>query len=238
MDGARHEQADGIDPFRCTVCGTAFSPRLMERPGRVCHCCGATRQSVELAAALLMTVGRGLHPSLTRLACEPAIDGVNVLDLSGDPALSDVMGIAECYSTGTLLSGLPEGHPHARLAPVDLSAPPVPSVDVLILRDALFCAEDLPQTFDVIANILALGGWVIVQEGFAWPLPELTQKLEEGTSQPQRAIAGGLKAQTRWVIGADTVDGLRGRGLYGEFYRPNLHLDPLYRSALLVAFKA
>ncbi len=227
-DGEGRPAGASQQPLRCAVCNTGLAPDALDQPGRVCDHCGATRQSIELTEALLATIGRGIEPFLYRMAFEAPTRSARVLDLSGDRALSHVLWVVDGYRTGPA--------PRGGMAADDLLAEPPGSIDLLILRNRLFAADDLAATLDAIARILAPGGWAIMQERIPWPVPDETVTLP-ALKATMRPVGGGVSLPERHVIGADIVDMLAARGMVGEVYRPNLGLDPLFRSAVLTGLR-
>lgn len=219
---------------RCTICNGRLALEALGRPGRVCEC-GATRQSIELTQALIATTGRGLQPFLYRMAFEEPVRSAQILDLSGDRALAHVLWVVDGYRTANGTQEVPAGHRPASLS--DLAAEAEGSIDLLILRNWLFCAADLDATLDTIAAVVAPGGWAIMQERFAWPFPARTSPSPTPDEPATRPIGGGQTLPEHQVIGADIVDMLAARKMIGEFYRPNHGIDPLFRNAVLLAFK-
>jgi hypothetical protein len=202
----------------CPICASDMRLERLQASGKVCRACGATRQSVDLASAVLFTLGRGVSPSLAELVFEERTRAARILDLSGDGALASVMWALDHYRAA-LPADAPAGEGHG--------AEPA---QLVVLRDVLFCAGDLDASLESIGRRVASGGWVVIQEYFAWPIPETT-----AAATGSRPTASGTRATVRFDIGADIVDRFRVLGFLAEFYRPGSAIDPLYRNAVLVA---
>lgn len=237
LDGKSPATGTAKLPCQCAICNSGLALEALCQPGRVCDHCAATRQSIELTEALLATIGRGVQPFLYRMAFEEPTRSARVLDLSGDRALAQVFWVVDNYRAGRQLRGGSASPSTAQAEEFDLFAEPARSIDLLILRNSLFAAEDLPALLDAIAEVLAPGGWVIVQERFLWPLPAETVPSPTPEEVTTRAIGGGAMLPEHYAIGGDIVDMLAGRGIIGEFYRPNHGLDPLFRNAVFTGLK-
>lgn len=219
----------------CPVCASDILLERLSASGKVCRACGATRQTVELASAILFTLGRGVAPSLARLV-EERMRSARILDLSSDGALASVMWVLDHYRA-VPSRDLPLQERLSPDAPADGGREAEPA-QLLVLRDVLFCASDLDASLEAIGSRVARGGWVVIQELFAWPLPETTAAAaisHDGAATGTRPTASRTRLPVRFEIGADIVDRFRSVGFLAEFYRPGSAIDPLYRNAVLIA---
>lgn len=96
---------------------------------------------------------------------------------------------------------------------------PLPNsvADYLIVERARLLTLDI----DEYARLLTTGGYLIVLDGFRWPLPKLTE----------------TDAQGRKVPGQDILDAFAGVGIRAWFERPWLGARVAQRNAMLVGLK-
>lgn len=218
----------------CCVCGEAGLP--WTAPDDItCSNCDAGFATMQLAAMLLSEADGGVAPTLTRLVTSGRLGDRIILDYTSDSVLAAALRPHAGYQSVAIFS--PNAEPSGDDIVHKLRSAPADFADVLLFRDAVSVVPHLRRFLNELPWLCRSAGVIIIQDRFAWPLPEHCEEIGAGEARPIVQFGTDAKLPMARRLGADLLTQLRELGLVVYADRTGMAVDPLYRSMAIVAQK-
>ena len=161
-----------------------------------------------------------------------------MLDFTGDPVVSKVLGTYRGYQAVGLLETTPGGASRFGAALLKrLGAIANGSADLALFRGVLRLVPSLDALIDEIRRIVRPGASVILQDRFSWPFPERTEEVSHPNEYQSvfrdapETLYGFEEVHVPVCrhIGADIMDLLHAHGFDAYVDRPLVFLASSYR---------
>lgn len=219
----------------CCLCG---KPDLhLSGPEEItCSSCSAGFRTMQLAAMLLSEADGGIAPTLARLVTSGRLGKRVIFDYSGDSVLAAALQPHAGYQQLSFFTE--DSQPSGDDIVQKLRSAPTDFADVVLFRDALSVVPHLQLFLDELPWLCRSAGVIIIQDRFAWPVPEQSEEIV-GASDAKPIIGVGPHARLPLArrLGADLLAQLRTRGLLAYADRAGMAVDTAYRSMAIVAQK-
>lgn len=227
----------------CPVCGAETPLKPPRTAGARCETCGANLRSMEVAAAILHSIG-GQHRHLAEKDALKLLKNTPILDLWGMAQRAPAFKQLDYY-THLAITGIEPGMNYAQISALVwrvLLKMPARKYDMIILADLLRVLDDLNDLFVVMDSHLTSGGTIIFSDPLPWPLP-LTgeERLDGATANDDKFLDTtfqGLRGmRPKRTIGYSTYEPFIDAGYHFLIHKLGWPIDPLYQSGIVTLTK-